>query len=134
MDASKTKKVTDFLATVGGGAAAGFVDTKFADKQIAGLAPGVIAGVALSGVGLMVKSKFAGPALAAGEGMLAYEAGRMTAERTTPSVTGVGFMRRLPQQRAFQLGMSRGRAISQAELASQLAALRAQGGKMGGIY
>ncbi len=132
MDSSKTKKVTEFLACVAGGAAAGFVDTKFADKKVLGLAPGVVGGIAVAALGLSkMGGKFAGPLLAAGEGMLAGEAYRMTAERTAASVSGVGFLGRRSR---FALGARSGRAISQAELAAQMANLRARGGAQGGFY
>lgn len=133
MDSSKTKKVTEFLACVAGGAGAGFLDTKFADKKVLGLAPGVVAGIGVAALGLSkMGGKFAAPLLAAGEGMLAGEAYRMTAERTAASVSGVGFLGR--GRSRFALGARQGRAISQAELAAQMANLRARGGGFGGMY
>lgn len=135
MDAEKTKKVTEFLACVAGGAGAGFLDTKFSDKQVLGLAPGVVGGIGLAALGLTkYGGKLKGPILSAGEGMLAYEAGRMTAEKTAASISGVGaFPRRLGMNRA-RFGLPAGRAVSQAELAAQLQALRSRPGAFGGIY
>lgn len=77
------KAVSDFVAGVAGGGAAGFLDQKY-PKQVAGLTMGTVAGLATAAFGL---SKYAGAhkgkILSFGEGMLAGEAYRIVSNKIT---------------------------------------------------
>jgi hypothetical protein len=112
MASEKTKEVIGVLAQVTGGAVAGVIDVKFANKMPFGLPLGAAAGIALGLAGmfgdkLKLPRKACEFALDAGSGMLAFEAGTIAAQKTlksmlpapqTSGVMGAGAVGRLPNR------------------------------------
>lgn len=84
-----TEKTVETVATIGGGALAGYIESEWPGKEVFGVNMGLAAGALLTVTGIMdwggKQSVILG---AAGEGMLAYEAGRRVANRASSS--GVG--------------------------------------------
>lgn len=126
-------RVTELLATVAGGGAAGYLDQKYA-KKIGGLSVGTLAGLATAGLGMTrLSGKFSSKLLALGEGMLAGEAYRMASNRTAPGSVS------LPQDTTAAAAGVRGlravggtgalpaprRVMSDSELQSAIMSLRA---------
>lgn len=73
---AQAEEVIEVAATIGGGAAAGYIDREYGDKDFFGIKASIAAGVALTTVGVMdwagSQSSTVG---CVGVGMLAYEAG-----------------------------------------------------------
>ena len=77
----KTEEAVDMAATVGGGAAAGYIEGKYPDKEFFGINAGLVVGTVATVAGLMGYAGNQSPAVASfGTGMLAYEAGRRVAK------------------------------------------------------
>jgi hypothetical protein len=77
----KAEETVETAAVIGGGALAGYIEASYPDKEFMGVNAGLAGGAVLTVVGLMGwagrSSHIVG---AAGEGMLAYEAGRRVAK------------------------------------------------------
>jgi len=75
--AEYTERTVQTALTVGGGAAAGWVEKEYPGKEILGVNAGLALGGVLTVVGIAdVAGKHSAMLGALGEGMLAYEAGR----------------------------------------------------------
>lgn len=78
----KAEDTVEAAAVIAGGAAAGYIESEWADKDVFGVNIGLIAGGALMVAGMMGwagrSSHIAG---SLGEGMLAYEAGKRVLQR-----------------------------------------------------
>lgn len=86
---SRMSAIVELATEVGGGAAAGFLDTKFQDKKIAGQGLGTVLAVAgiaagISGIG----GRLSKHALRIGAGAAAFEAGKLVQNKTL-GVSGV---------------------------------------------
>jgi len=85
---TKTEEVLCLLSTAVGGGLAGFLDVKFANKQVAGLPLGAVGGIALAAAGLFapLPEKVKDYALDGAGGMLAFELGTAVAQYTLKSM------------------------------------------------
>jgi len=81
--------ILDVGIIVAGGAAAGFADAKFPDKKIGPAGPGTILAVAGIAAGLTLRGRMSSYALEIGKGAAAFEIGKMVANKTAGSVSGV---------------------------------------------
>ena len=97
----RTGAILDTAIQVGGGAAAGFLDSKMADKRIAGQGLGTVLAVAGIAVGLSgIGGRYGAKALQLGTGAAAFEVGKLVANRVSGGATagvrgvrGVGYVR-----------------------------------------
>jgi len=80
--------IVEGLKVVGGGAAAGFLDTKFSDKKVAGQGLGTVLAIAGVAAGLTLKNRIAKHGLDVGWGAAAFEAGKLVQNRIV-GVAGV---------------------------------------------
>lgn len=128
-EGKKLGKVVKTLAAVSAGGAAGYMDAKWSSKKVAGQNLGTVVGItcALLGVTKLAKS-YSPLLLSAGEGMLAYEVGRMAHEKTVKSMTGTAGVGQIGATSAPQSlpAPSRNRVVNESELQSRIAALRAR--------
>ena len=84
----RTGAILDVGMIVAGGAAAGFVDSKFPDKKVGPAGPGTILAIAGIAAGLTLKGKMSAYALEIGKGAAAFEVGKIVANKTA-GVSGV---------------------------------------------
>lgn len=138
MEDSQMKRVTNVLAGLGGGAAAGFTDAKFADKKPLGLSVGTLGGLAAAALGMSkFGGKYRGALLEAGVGALSYELGKKVYARTakpagTQGVAGLPNMWSYPSNipgldyssRQAVGALPQGRIVTNAELQHSLSMLR----------
>ncbi len=87
----RTGAILDVAVTCGGGAAAGYLDSRHADKKVGPLKPGELAALAGIGIGLTgIGGKYGAKALQFGIGAAAFEVGlRVAAMPATAGVRGV---------------------------------------------
>ncbi len=84
----RTGAILDVALQVGGGAAAGYLDSKMADKKVGPLSLGAV--VALGGIGLGLSGiggRWGGKALQIGTGAAAFEVGKIVAQRVSGGAT-----------------------------------------------
>lgn len=96
-DKHAVTQVVDTVAVLGGGAVAGFLDGKYPDKKMFGFGLPMAAGAALTLTGYMnwAGKEYSQMAQCLGEGILAYEMGKLARDRTSKSssstsTSGVG--------------------------------------------
>lgn len=84
--------IVEGVKVIGGGAAAGYLDTKFSEKKLAGQGLGTVLAVAGVAAGLTLKSRIAKHALDIGWGAAAFEAGKAVQNKIVgvSGVRGVG--------------------------------------------
>jgi len=128
-----TKHVLETLAEGSGGALAGYLDTKYADRKLGGLSYGTVFAFAGVACGLLGSSMPGGADLGnylreAGGGAGAFELGKIVAERTAKSMAQSGQSQALRGRVAGvgALPMGRGPVTSKG-LEASLAALRQRG-------
>lgn len=118
-------EVLGLAADLAGGGAAGFLDTKFADRKVLGMTPGQALGVGLVGFALtpFAKGKAKTYALEVGGGALSYEVGKLAADRTAKAMSSSSST---TQGSTAGVGaLPRGsRVVSQAELQQSLDLIR----------
>lgn len=84
----RTGAILDTAILVGGGAAAGFLDSKMADKRVAGQGLGTVLAVAGIGIGLSgIGGKYGAKALQLGAGAAAFEVGKLVANKVSGGAT-----------------------------------------------
>jgi hypothetical protein len=119
------EKIVNKAMVLGGGAAAGGIDGKYPDKKIMGVRQPMLAGAALSIVGLMnAAGRYSDAIGSLGDGMLAYELGLMVKARVKPATTttaGVDYVG--AGSYAGQMGQQQ-RSITAEELEATLMQLR----------
>jgi hypothetical protein len=80
----KAEEAVDMAATIGGGAAAGYIEANYPNKEFFGVNAGLAGGALAVVVGMMGWAGSQSPAVASvGTGMLAYEAGRRVARNVS---------------------------------------------------
>jgi hypothetical protein len=130
-----TKHVLETLAEGSGGALAGYLDTKYADKKLGGMSYGTVfafAGVAagLLGSSMPGGADFGNYLREAGGGAGAFEIGKIVAERTAKSMqqSGTATQAQLRGRVSGVGALPMGRApLTQQSLQASIAALRARG-------
>lgn len=123
-----TRTIIETVAEVGGGAAAGYLDTKYADKKVGGLNLGTV--LAIVGVGVGVTGiggkKISHYAREIGGGAAAFELGKLVAEKTAKSMSqSSGSSLALRSGRVAGVGAlpSSSRVVNSQQFANSLASL-----------
>ena len=123
----RMQEIVGIATQVGGGALAGYLDTKFSDKKVAGQGLGTVAAIAGIGAGLALKSTIAKHALRIGTGAAAFEAGKLVQNKVlgVSGVRGYG-VRGLGGVRGVASLPTGQRPLSATDLDAHLAYMRAR--------